>query len=339
MEVDGMGIFDSLNQLRMVRNMGENSGKKTRYYDILNVYNNSMIHIDRDTGEKQILDKTTVVIFNIDKPIYVTRVITTYPRIVTHEIIVDSLTDDGGFENLMSRDTFKKYYSIKKRYFNTIPKENWKKFNKSVRTEWYMVIPVIVVKKGVDRPTLMIVKNQNIIKAFTGLDLDETKYNLALGKNFDGVKATLLITLDINDPRNFSYTYTPKYNGFLSNVYNTISTSYPIELYQQSYDDFISYAKNKTRENRDEILVQLEYYLNEITNMMEYEIKRFEQSKSKDDILQQTVTTNSKKGQTMKIGNVSEERRTQSDDEFDKLLESLNIDVSDNENEDDEIPF
>jgi hypothetical protein len=346
MEVNSMGIFDGLNQLRKVNNSMNENGKKTRYYDILNVYNNSIVHIDKDTGEKQVFDKVTVVIFNIDKSLYITRVITTYPRFRNHEIIVDSLTDGGGIGSLMSRDTFKKHYVIKRRYFSTIPKQNWKMFNKSVKLEWYMVLPVILVKKGVDRPTLLIIRNQNVIKGFTSLDLDETKYNLTVGQNFDTNKSTLLITIDINDPRNFQYTYTPKYNEFLINVYNTIITSYPIEVYQQSYDDFINYAKNKTRENKDEILVQVEYYLNELTNMMEYEInKKFEEEKSSKSELEdvddglQVVTTNSKKRQTqsVKIGNVTDEVKTPSDDEFDKLLESLNIDVSDDE--DDEIPF
>ena len=345
MEVDSMGIFDSLNQLRKVNSVNS-TGEKTRYYDILNIYNNSIVHLDKDTGEKQVLDKVTVVIFNIDKPLYVTRVINTYPRIVNHEIIIDELTDGGGVSGLMSRDTFRKHYSIKKRYFSVIPKQNWKRFNKTVRFEWYMVLPVIVVKKGVDRPTLMIVRNQNVIKGFTSLDLDESKYNLTIGTNFDTTKPTLMITIDMNDPRNFQYTYTPKYNEFLLSIYNTIIVSNPIEVYQQSYDDFINYAKNRTRDNKDEILVQVEYYLNELTNMMEYEIKKYEeQSKSDtdnvDDVLEVVTTTGNKKKQTqsvksVKLGNVVNER-TQSDDEFDKLLESLNIDISDDE--DDEIPF
>lgn len=339
-----MGIFDGLNLLRKVNSVNS-TGEKTRYYDILNIYNNSIVHLDKDTGEKQVLDKVTVVIFNIDKPLYVTRVINTYPRIVNHEIIIDELTDGGGVSSLMSRDTFRKHYSIKKRYFSVIPKQNWKRFNKTVRFEWYMVLPVIVVKKGVDRPTLMIVRNQNVIKGFTSLDLDESKYNLTIGKNFDTTKPTLMITIDMNDPRNFQYTYTPKYNEFLLSIYNTIIVSNPIEVYQQTYDDFINYAKNRTRDNKDEILVQVEYYLNELTNMMEYEIKKYEeQSKSDtdnvDDILDVVTTSNKKKQQkqtqSVKIGNVVNER-TPSDDEFDKLLESLNIDVSDDE--DDEIPF
>ena len=337
-----MGIFDGLNQLRKVNSVNS-TGEKTRYYDILNIYNNSIVHLDKDTGEKQVLDKVTVVIFNIDKPLYVTRVVNTYPRIVNHEIIIDELTD-GGVSSLMSRDTFRKHYSIKKRYFSVIPKQNWKRFNKTVRLEWYMVLPVIIVKKGVDRPALMIVRNQNVIKGFTSLDLDESKYNLTIGKNFDTTKPTLMITIDMNDPRNFQYTYTPKYNEFLLSIYNTIIVSNPIEVYQQTYDDFINYAKNRTRDNKDEILVQVEYYLNELTNMMEYEIKKYEeQSKPEvdnvDDVLDVVTTSNKKKQkqtQSVKIGNIVNERTT-SDDEFDKLLESLNIDVSDDE--DDEIPF
>jgi hypothetical protein len=346
MEVNGMGIFDGLNQLRKVNNgMSENSQKKTRYYDILNIYNKTITHIDKDTGEKQILDKVTVIIFDVDKPLYVTKIANVYPRITNHEIIVDELTNGGGVDSLMTRDVFKRHYSIKRKYFNTITRENRKMFNKSVKFEWYMVLPVIIVKRGVNRPALMIVRNQNVIKGFTSLDLDETKYNLTVGQNFDTTKPTLLITIDVNDPRNFQYTYTQKYNDFILNTYNTITTSYPIEIYQQSFDDFINYAKNKTRENKDEILVQVEYYLNELTNMMEYEIKKFEEQSSKseledtDDVLQTVTTTNSKRKQTqsMKIGNGISEERTPSDDEFDKLLESLSIDGSDDE--DDEIPF
>jgi len=350
MEVDSMGIFDGLNQLRRVNSVN-NTREKTRYYDILNIYNNSIVHLDKDTGEKQVLDKVTVVIFNIDKPLYVTRVINTYPRIVNHEIIIDELTDGSGVSGLMSRDTFRKHYSIKKRYFSVIPKQNWKRFNKIVRFEWYMVLPVIVVKKGVDRPTLMIVRNQNVIKGFTSLDLDDSKYNLTIGGKFDINKPTLLLTIDMNDPRNLhnlQYTYTPKYNEFLLSIYNTI-VSNPIEVYQQSYDDFINYAKNRTRDNKDEILVQVEYYINELTNMMEYELQKYEQSmtlqkdetnETNDDLdLDTIITTKRKQSKSVKLGNnITDEKRTSSDEEFDKLLESLNIDVSDDDDED-EIPF
>lgn len=341
-EEESMGILDSLKNLKKVQ-VSDNSGsKKERYFDIVSVYSNKIVYKSKDGDVTEALDNLKFVLFDVDN-IYHEKVVETYPSIAPYPIILSKI----GFSSSMS-ELFKirtEYFKLRKQLNISKDEVPFPNPSKKLSISSYMVVPAIVLSSTIKIPCLIVIRNNDVIKQFADMRIDESS-NIGVNmETFDETRKTLVISLQKNDYSiALSYDYTQTYNKYISTILNQVYQIATHDIYKNVYNDFIKYGETQTETNMEELKKQIDFYANELKNQYEYELNKLKNklsgSKGVSNIVDDNVavlSNTSTKKSTTKKSKVDIPERTQFDDEFDKLLNELNIDTTDDD--DDEIPF